>query len=70
MPVELPHASWYDKGNTAQFTVCASGGVSRQNFPRYFPKMLAKPQRIACAFWFISQKISGALHHLKLCDIA
>ena len=45
-----------NKGNTAQCTPDGSAGVSRQNFPCYFPKMLVKPPRLACAFGFISQK--------------
>ena len=44
-------------GAATAFTPDGSGGVSHQNFPWNFPKMLANPQRLACAFWFIPQKI-------------
>jgi len=57
-------------GNTAQFTPYGSGGVSRQNSPFHFPKMLADPPRIGCAFWFISRKnFPARFTTWKLCGI-
>lgn len=58
------------QANTAQFTPPGSSGASRRNFPRCFPKMLADSPRIACTFWFISQKFSDALHQLESYCIA
>lgn len=58
------------QANTAQFTPPGSSGTSRRNFPRCFPKMLADSPRIACTFWFISQKSSDALHQLESYGIA
>ena len=58
------------QANTAQFTPPGSSGASRRNFPRCFPKMLADSPRIACTFWFISQKFSDALHQLESYGIA
>lgn len=52
-------------GTTAPFTPDGSGGGSCQNFPRYFPKMLANPQRIVCAFWSSRKKFFGTLHPLE-----
>ena len=52
-------------GTTAPFTPDGSGGGSCQNFPRYFPKMLANPQRIVCAFWTSRKKFFGTLHPLE-----